>query len=483
MPAVSNTDYVTQTDRQAIGNQPDYSTPTGTEPTPVGPGGSGTITSIAAGIGIVATPDPIVATGTIALNDLTVNVRDYGATGDGVTNDTAAINAAIVALASYGTLYFPPGKYLVTLGTIQQVSGLTYITIRGSGWGSVLYSSTTGAPGNFLVIDGTCDHVSIECFAILGSATSRGSGIGIRLYAPQSSIFNVYVKGTSDFGIHVSNDQSTWSEGQQVVKCLVESTQGDGVHFGAVKDALCSSNTCISTGDDSFAAVADSATYYPIGITFIGNVAKDAGARGFAIIECYHFLVTGNTVYTSVLAGIEVNRYPGRTTAYNTYGKVTGNQLYSTCSSVGPLGAIGLYWVDTVECTENKVETPQTGSGIAFLDTQAVLIAYNFLTGCPDYGIRAHDLYGTNVAATWDDLSIKGNVIPTTTNYDAIYVKPIAGKTITNLKVCENETRAPAGNFIYYDQITTGQIRNNTSFGSTIAAGGTITAVTLANNS
>jgi len=48
------------------------------------------------------------------------NVKTYGATGNGVTDDTAAINAAITALAASGggTLYFPTGIYLIssTLG-------------------------------------------------------------------------------------------------------------------------------------------------------------------------------------------------------------------------------------------------------------------------------------------------------------------------------------------------------------------------------
>src|SRR4249919_1616795 len=52
-----------------------------------------------------------------------INVKDpiYGAAGDGVTNDTTAINNAIAALPTGGTLYFPPGRYMTngghTIGT------------------------------------------------------------------------------------------------------------------------------------------------------------------------------------------------------------------------------------------------------------------------------------------------------------------------------------------------------------------------------
>lgn len=42
-----------------------------------------------------------------------LNVRDYGAVGDGVTDDTAAINAAVADLRDGETLYIPAGIYLL----------------------------------------------------------------------------------------------------------------------------------------------------------------------------------------------------------------------------------------------------------------------------------------------------------------------------------------------------------------------------------
>ena len=60
------------------------------------------------------------------------NVRNYGAQGDGTTDDTASVNAAIAALiaAGRGVLYFPAGSYKTT-------SALTTIsvsaTVQGDG--------------------------------------------------------------------------------------------------------------------------------------------------------------------------------------------------------------------------------------------------------------------------------------------------------------------------------------------------------------
>lgn len=47
------------------------------------------------------------------------NVKDYGAVGDGVTDDGVAITAAVTAAnAAVGVLYFPPGTYYSTVGFV-----------------------------------------------------------------------------------------------------------------------------------------------------------------------------------------------------------------------------------------------------------------------------------------------------------------------------------------------------------------------------
>ena len=43
-----------------------------------------------------------------------INVKDYGAKGDGKTDDTTSIQTAINAQTSYQLLYFPPGTYMIS---------------------------------------------------------------------------------------------------------------------------------------------------------------------------------------------------------------------------------------------------------------------------------------------------------------------------------------------------------------------------------
>jgi hypothetical protein len=63
----------------------------------------------------------------IAENVFADSVKDYGAKGDGITNDTVAIQRAVNTIYSKGggIVAFPPGKYLVTSINIRE--GITYI--------------------------------------------------------------------------------------------------------------------------------------------------------------------------------------------------------------------------------------------------------------------------------------------------------------------------------------------------------------------
>ena len=70
-----------------------------------------------------------------------VNVRDYGAAGDGITDDTAAIQAAIDAAKGTGqkvtTVFIPAGNYRLT----DEISIDRRVNIQGTGVGSQIYQS------------------------------------------------------------------------------------------------------------------------------------------------------------------------------------------------------------------------------------------------------------------------------------------------------------------------------------------------------
>ena len=74
------------------------------------------------------------------------NVKNYGATGNGTTNDTAAVQAAITAMSSTtsgaGELHFPEGTYLISRGSLSGIPSLG--TVSGTGNGSIILGTGNG---------------------------------------------------------------------------------------------------------------------------------------------------------------------------------------------------------------------------------------------------------------------------------------------------------------------------------------------------
>jgi len=102
------------------------------------------------------------------------NVKRYGATGDGTTNDTAAINAAITALNAVGrgVLYFPAGIYQSTGGHVLPNN----TTILGDGAATpgdnaqfhsmVRCTSATAVLFHFQWAAGRVERIAFDCSAV-----------------------------------------------------------------------------------------------------------------------------------------------------------------------------------------------------------------------------------------------------------------------------------------------------------------------------
>src|SRR6185503_18002320 len=77
---------------------------------------------------------PSLSTNTFGATSIEINLRDFGAVGDGVTDDGPAFQAALDALATAGggTLFVPEGKYAITTPVSKDFTGLaSSITIKG----------------------------------------------------------------------------------------------------------------------------------------------------------------------------------------------------------------------------------------------------------------------------------------------------------------------------------------------------------------
>jgi hypothetical protein len=123
------------------------------------------------------------------IDGASVNVLDYGAVGDGVTDDRAAFQAAVTAViaAGRGTVFVPSGTYLIN-GTTSSDSILNgvlvpwdnnydirpYLRIVGNGGVTIKAGSN-----NMVVFRVSTTFVEISNIRIIGNDKTNVTGIGV----------------------------------------------------------------------------------------------------------------------------------------------------------------------------------------------------------------------------------------------------------------------------------------------------------------
>lgn len=130
----------------------------------------------------------------------TLNIVSYGAVGDGVTDNTTAINACFTAAASQGkSVYVPTGVYACNNNDVSghiltfNIGALSNITIYGDGQGkSVITTSDTNATnsnGSTLLYL----YSSLRCYGLTISGLTLRSTHGIT----QKQTTGIFYQGTS----------------------------------------------------------------------------------------------------------------------------------------------------------------------------------------------------------------------------------------------------------------------------------------------
>ena len=123
-----------------------------------------------------------------------VSVKDFGATGDGSTDDTAAITRAFTyanSLAVPCCVYFPSGSFKVTAGFTVGIN----VSVRGQGRGSstILVSAANVTVFSNVQTTATSVNISISDLSIV-SAVAATIGINFTL-CKQTSIANMTFAG------------------------------------------------------------------------------------------------------------------------------------------------------------------------------------------------------------------------------------------------------------------------------------------------
>lgn len=159
----------------------------------------------------------------------TINVKDFGAVGDGVTDDTQAIKSAFATLGDYGHIVFPKGYYIVTFTADRQslikLTGLKGVTIDLNG--STIEVTTNGYPhyNLFELID--CENFAIVNGFLKGdrlthdyTTTSGTHEFGYGIYC-RSSLTSYY----PNIGI----PSETLKCGGKISNCEIYNFTGDGI--------------------------------------------------------------------------------------------------------------------------------------------------------------------------------------------------------------------------------------------------------------
>jgi len=104
-----------------------------------------------------------------------ISVKDFGAVGNGVADDTAAIQAGIDAVIAQGggKLTIPAGKYLVS--STLNIEGTNSFILEGDGSGDPRYA--LGYEPNTMILSSAAVGISLDN---AGTGTSRTNGVVLR---------------------------------------------------------------------------------------------------------------------------------------------------------------------------------------------------------------------------------------------------------------------------------------------------------------
>ena len=304
------------------------------------------------------------------------NVRDYGAVGNGTTNDTTAITNAIAALsATGGTLYLPQGTYVTTGLVIQGLSGFTVRGDRGAVL--ALAANTVGAPNqgaaNVLTI-ADCTDFAVEGLTIDGRRDSlfpitplaANATTGQNTVQVAHGAAAAYVVGQR-LNLLGGLTANSGNEANQQDKDLVIASITPGA--GSANDTITfttnigssytSATGTLSDGYGPYAAPGGYLTPWqtvPLGFgnTVAGRqLAEEDQQNGLHLINCHRFRVAGCNIHgvwespircgTHILTG-------GAQTDGCSYGTITGNVLWH-----GYDQGVGLWCSSNVTVTGNTI--------------------------------------------------------------------------------------------------------------------------------
>ena len=187
-----------------------------------------------------------------------ISVKDFGATGDGSTNDATAINTALLA-ATGKTLYFPAGTYIIG-AELQPKTGTTII---GDGIQSTIIKASNSLATNTTlinIVDGQ-DAVTIKDLRVDGNESNRSSGSGgsnnIMIMSNRNILERVSTIEAENAGI-LFGSTSDASEENTVNNCIIEDNNGVGLSQSNCSGTIITNNRFARNGLENLTIDANS---------------------------------------------------------------------------------------------------------------------------------------------------------------------------------------------------------------------------------
>lgn len=183
-----------------------------------------------------------------------VSVKDFGAVGDGVADDTAAVNAAIayVGAVGGGTVYLPAGVYALRNSNPTATSwdndraiyiGFSNIQLAGAGVGATKLRLVNNADCHVIKIGQRADgaiavsNCSVQDMEIDGNRANQTTpgpnenhwqGIDVSSGCQRITLRDLYIHDCAYYGIGMQRDAISDSRIQNVV---IENTGADGIDW------------------------------------------------------------------------------------------------------------------------------------------------------------------------------------------------------------------------------------------------------------
>jgi len=347
-----------------------------------------------------------------------VSVRDFGAKGDGTTDDTAAINAAIAYAKSTayagGKIFFPDGTYLISSTINLTGSGFALVgqSVRGT---TILAGFTTS---NILQIgnsNGNDDNEEDGIYNLHVTSQNKTTA-GYAIWAEgvvNLVIDNVRMDGIINGGIDIENPVGT-TFGVFLSHLWIAGIQNEALTIGGQSPSQSTVVTDVFLSDSMILPGQSAAD---CGICLFGAGGFYAAGVDVTSQGTSHF---NNAIKIDPLGTTDVNA-------------VMLSRVLADSSNLENISFQGVGPIADVTITNGWANTSGSGSGIVFnnAQTDGVTISATTVDSNAQYGIVINQ--GANIGITGS--RILNNSMSQSGNYDGISV----GSGVSSVSITDNQ--------------------------------------------